>query len=90
MGSADYDGRQADYDENCPSKMAVTFSYNSRIFPHSAGSSWDPYNQVVSVALFYESIVYLCTGLVLCLNHFFYMNPYVDHFLDLIANVHAQ
>ena len=46
VGSADYDGSQADYDENCPSKMAVTFSYNSRTFPN-VHSTWDPYNQVV-------------------------------------------
>ena len=29
VGSADQNGRQADYDEDCSAKMAVTFSYNS-------------------------------------------------------------
>ena len=29
VGSVDQDGRQADYDEDCSAKMAVTFSYNS-------------------------------------------------------------
>ena len=29
VGSADQNGYQADYDENCASKMAVTYSYNS-------------------------------------------------------------
>lgn len=32
VGSANYNGYQADYDEDCPSKMAVTFSYNSNTF----------------------------------------------------------
>ena len=30
VGSADQDGRQAYYDEDCSAKMAVTFSHNSR------------------------------------------------------------
>ena len=29
VGSADQNGRQAHYDEDCSAKMAVTFSYNS-------------------------------------------------------------
>lgn len=46
VGSADSYGRQANYDEQCASKMAVTFSYNSGTFP-GAHDSWDAYNQVV-------------------------------------------
>ena len=30
VGSADQDGRQAYYDEDCSAKMAVTFSHNSQ------------------------------------------------------------
>ena len=30
VGSADQDGRQAYYDEDCPAKMAVMFSHNSK------------------------------------------------------------
>ena len=48
VGSADQDGQQADYDENCAGKMAVTFSYNSATFP-SANDDWDAYDQVVSM-----------------------------------------
>ena len=29
VGSADQNGQQAEYDEDCSAKMAVTFSYNS-------------------------------------------------------------
>ena len=47
VGSADSNGRQADYDEQCASKMAVTFSYNSGTFP-GTDDTWDAYNQVVS------------------------------------------
>ncbi len=47
VGSADQTGGQAAYDENCPAKMAVTFSYNSDTFP-GPGDTWDPYKQVVS------------------------------------------
>ena len=47
VGSANSFGSQADYDEQCASKMAVTFSYNSRTFP-GTDDTWDPYNQVVS------------------------------------------
>ena len=47
VGSADEDGRQADYDENCAGKMAVTFSYNSATFP-GANDNWDAHDQVVS------------------------------------------
>ena len=46
IGSANSYGGQADYDEQCAGKMAVTFSYNSRTFP-SSRDSWDAYNQVV-------------------------------------------
>ena len=47
IGSANQYGRQADYDEQCSSKMAVTFSYNSLTFPTSSSDTFDPYNQVV-------------------------------------------
>ena len=46
IGSADSYGRQADYDEQCACKMAVTFSYNSGTFP-GVDDTWDAYNQVV-------------------------------------------
>ena len=48
VGSADQNGYQADYDEDCTAKMAVTYSYNSDTFP-SVDDTWDPYNQIVSV-----------------------------------------
>ena len=48
MGSADQSGGQADYDEQCAAKMAVTFSYNSRTFPKGS-STWHPYDQIVSL-----------------------------------------
>ena len=38
VGSADQNGYQAYYDEDCTSKMAVTYSYNS----------YQSYNQIVS------------------------------------------
>ena len=47
IGSADQNAGQADYDEQCASKMAVTFSYNSATFP-SADDTWKPHNQIVS------------------------------------------
>lgn len=47
IGSVDQQGRQANYDETCASKMAVTFSYNSRTFP-GPSDTFDPYYQVVS------------------------------------------
>ena len=47
VGSADQSGKQADYDEFCSSKMAVTFTYDSWTFP-SADDTWEAYNQVVS------------------------------------------
>ena len=47
VGSADSYGNQADYDEQCACKMAVTFSYNSGTMPHT-DDSWHAYNQVVS------------------------------------------
>ena len=46
VGSANSYGSQADYDEQCPCKMAVTYSYNTATFP-GVDDSWDPYNQVV-------------------------------------------
>ena len=48
IGSADSQGGQADYDEQCACKMAVTFSYNRGTFP-GAGDSWKAYNQTVSI-----------------------------------------
>ena len=30
VGSVDERGKQAPFDENCPAKIAVTFSYNSK------------------------------------------------------------
>ena len=48
VGSADQQGRLAVYDEQCPSKMAVTFSYNSETYPSNENSTVDPYNQIVS------------------------------------------
>ena len=50
VGSANQDGRQAFYDEDCPAKMAVTFSFNSDTFP-SADETFDPYNQVYTTTL---------------------------------------
>ena len=47
IGSATSYGLQADYDEQCACKMAVTFSYNSATLP-GADDDWDPYKQVVS------------------------------------------
>lgn len=46
IGSADELGRQADFDEECSSKMAVTYSYNSYAYP-SPSDSWTAYRQVV-------------------------------------------
>ena len=39
VGSADQNGEQADYDEDCSAKMAVTFSYNSGLGPQLYTSS---------------------------------------------------
>ena len=50
VGSADQRGRQADYDEDCSAKMAVTFSYNSDTFP-GKHDTYDPYNQVYTTTL---------------------------------------
>ena len=47
VGSADQRGRQADYDEDCSAKMAVTFSYNSDTFEGFLG----PYNQVYTTTV---------------------------------------
>ena len=49
-GSADQNGQQAQYDEDCSAKMVVTFSYNSDSFP-GADNSFDPYNQVYTTTL---------------------------------------
>ena len=50
VGSADQTGQQAAYDEDCSSKMAVTFSYNSASFP-GEDDTFDPYNQVYTTTL---------------------------------------
>ena len=50
VGSADQNGRQAEYDEDCSAKMAVTFSYNSDTFP-TADDTWESYDQVYTTAL---------------------------------------
>ena len=42
VGSADQNGYQAVYDEDCTAKMAVTFSYNSDTFPSSVDDTRDP------------------------------------------------
>jgi subtilisin family serine protease len=44
VGSADQNGQQAYYDEDCSAKMAVTFSYNSDTFP-AEDDAWTAYNQ---------------------------------------------
>ena len=41
IGSVDQNGAQADYDEQCSGKMAVTFGYNSDTFSENS------YNQIV-------------------------------------------
>ena len=48
IGFANSYGGQADYDEQCACKMAVTFSYNRGTFPR-VGDRWKAYNQVVSL-----------------------------------------
>lgn len=49
-GSANQNGRQAFYDEDCSSKMVVTFSFNSKSFP-DVDDTFDPYNQVYTTSL---------------------------------------
>lgn len=48
VGSLDKDGSQADFDEQCSSKMAVLYSYNSQTYP-SEHDQWEPYAQMVSI-----------------------------------------
>ena len=43
VGSADQNGKQASYDEDCAAKMAVTYSFNSDHF-----SKYDVSDQIVS------------------------------------------
>ena len=43
VGAADQFGIQAEYDEECASKMVVTFNHNSATFTNS------PFDQVVCV-----------------------------------------
>ena len=50
IGSADQNGGQADYDEDCSAKMAVTFSYNSDTFP-SYDDTWDIHDQIYTTTL---------------------------------------
>ena len=50
VGSADQNGQQAYYDENCSAKMAVTFSYNSDSFP-TVHDTWYPHDQVYTTTL---------------------------------------
>ena len=50
VGSADQNGEQADYDEDCSAKMAVTFSYNSDTFP-TPDNTWEAYNQIFTTTL---------------------------------------
>ena len=50
VGSADQNGLQADYDENCSGKMAVTFSYNSDTFNRVT------YNQLYTTTLQNECV----------------------------------
>ena len=44
VGSVDESGRQAMYDENCPAKMAVTYSFNSKSYYSGSNNQ----HQVVS------------------------------------------
>ena len=46
VGAADEYGREADFDEQCSSKMAVTYAHNSYAYP-SPSDSWKAYKQVV-------------------------------------------
>lgn len=48
VGSVDENGRQAPYDENCPAKMAVTFSFNLKSYITKSSIQY----QVVSNSLF--------------------------------------
>lgn len=48
VGSADSFGNQADYDEQCAGKMAVTFNKDMATFPEG-NDHWVPYNQTVSL-----------------------------------------
>lgn len=48
IGSADQNGNQASYDENCTAKIAVTYSFNSDTFPTDPDDDWTEYNQIVS------------------------------------------
>ena len=48
VGSADQNGLQADYDEACPAKMAVTYTHNSGTYPGIDNYVIYPYNQIVS------------------------------------------
>ena len=50
VGSADQNGQQAYFDEDCPAKMAVTFSYNSNTSA-TASNQQQPSNQLVSAGM---------------------------------------
>ena len=57
VGSADQNGQQAYYDEDCPAKMAVTFSYNSNTSA-TASNQQQPSNQLVSLRMISFNSVY--------------------------------
>ena len=50
VGAADERGRQASFDEQCSSKMAVAYAHNSYTFP-SPTDTWKAYRQVVIMKL---------------------------------------
>ena len=54
VGAANEHGRQASFDEQCSSKMAVVFAHNSYTYP-SPTDSWEAYRQVVKII--YEAIL---------------------------------
>lgn len=58
VGSADQNGQQAGYDEDCSAKMAVTFSYNSDTFP-ADDDTWESFNQMVSRISTKQAHVYM-------------------------------
>ena len=61
VGSANQNGEQAVYDEQCAAKMVVTFALNHDTFP-SASDDWKAFKQIVSVANKYLRIIVLCSS----------------------------
>lgn len=55
IGSADQNAGEPFYDEQCASKMAVTFTFNSVTFPSS--TDFDPYDQIVSSLTVEQSFI---------------------------------